>query len=127
MSNGRPLAAVILTSYIGIRLIWEVYSYPLTMSPKYAILNFSVLLPMLIALVYAVYVAPESKRVTWFIFGSSSFYLLTYLVLGIVEYPLLFTLRVDNPKSLFIDVFTLCIVISSFLYTIWLIRSSQYL
>lgn len=127
MSNGRPLVTVILSSYIGIRLIWEVYAYPITMSPKYAILNFSVLLPMLIAVVYAVYVVPESKRLTWFIVGSSGFYLFAYLVLGIVEYPLLFTLRVDNPKSLFIDIFTLCIVISSFLYTIWLIQVKQYL
>lgn len=127
MSNERPLVAIILTSYVGVRLIWEVYAFPITMSPIYAVLNFSVLLPILITLIYVVIVAPESQRLTWFMFGSSGFYLVAYLVLGIMEYPLLFTLRGDNPKSLFIDIFTLCIVISSFLYTFWLIRAKRYL
>jgi len=125
MSNGRSLAAIIITSYVGVRLIWEVYAFPITMSPIYAILNLSVLLPLLVTLSYAVYATPESKVLTWFMFGSSGFYLVAYLILGFGQYPLLFTLRVDNPKSLFIDVFTLCIVISSFLYTFYLIKTGQ--
>ena len=127
MSNARPLSAIILASYVGIRLIWEVYAFPISMSPNYAILNFSILLPMLVILSYAVYAAPESKIVTWFVLGCSGFYLAAYLVLGIVQYPLLFTLRIDNPKSLFIDIFTLCIVVSSFLYTLWSIKIGRYL
>ncbi len=127
MNKRSLLAAIILASYIGVRLAWEVYAFDITMSPYYAVFNFSVTLPLLIALNYAIYATPKSRFLTWFLGGGFGLYLLGYLLLGLVHYPLLFTLRLNNPKSPFIDVFTLGIAISSFLYTFYLIKTGQYL
>ena len=127
MNRWRPLAAIFPVSYAGVRLIWEINIYQISASPIYGLLNIFLLLPFFIVLSYTIYVGPESKLVTWILFGSAIVYLAAYLALGVFQYPLLFTLRIDNPKSLFIDVFTLCVVLSTALYAFWAIQSEQYL
>ena len=127
MNRGRLLAAIFPISYAGVRLIWELNIYKISASPLYGLLNIFLLLPFLMVLSYTIAVGPENRRLAWILFGSAIAYLAAYVALGIFQYPLLFTLRIDNPKSLFIDVFTLCVVVSTILCTFWTIRSNQYL
>ena len=113
-------ACFLLLSYIGVRLTWELYSFPITMSPYYAVLNLSVLTPLLLILLFQFYTGFRDDALNWILAVLSIIYISTYLLLGVSLYPLLLTPRLQ-PKFLFIDVFTLSNVIFTLIYTLYIL------
>lgn len=112
MQNSRVISAFFLTFYTIIRIVWEIVIFPITMSPLYAILNFTILIPIMLTLSYTNLINKTNEKIEIFISLASIFYILGYIFLGIKYYPLLLTIRVD-PKAFFIDYLTLCLIITS--------------
>lgn len=121
MNDCRTPGAMILLSYIAVRLTWEIYAFPITMSPLYAILNFSVLTPLLFILLYMIYTGFKNRALNLMLASLSMIYLAGYLALGLLLYPLMLTPRLQ-PKSLFIDIFTLWNTVFALIYAVHCLR-----
>lgn len=113
------LASFIILSYIVIRIVWEFGTFDITMSPYYCLLNLLALMPFLLILFYAIVSSNLRKNVLRMLSIFSIVYIVGYLFLGFTLYPLLLIPRLQ-PKSLFIDMFTLSIVVFTLVYTILL-------
>ncbi|MEM3872910.1 MAG: hypothetical protein QXE05_10175 [Nitrososphaeria archaeon] len=113
------IASFMILSYIVIRIVWEFGTLDITMSPYYCLLNLTVLMPFLLILLYAIVSSNLRKNVLRTLSIFSIAYIVGYLFLGFTLYPLLLIPRLQ-PKSLFIDMFTLSIVTFTLVYTILL-------
>lgn len=109
MQNSRIISAIFLTFYTLIRIAWEIAIFHITMSPLYAILNLTILVPILLLLSYTTLINKTNKKIEIFLFSTSFLYISGYFFLGASYYPLLLTIRLD-PKAFFIDYLTLCLI-----------------
>ena len=121
MNNSRTPGAMVLLSYIAVRLTWEIYAFRITMSPLYAVLNLSVLTPLLFVLVYLLYTGFKNRALNIMLASLSVVYLAGYLTLGLLLYPIMLTPRLQ-PKSLFIDIFTMWNTIFALIYAVHCLR-----
>ncbi|MCX8189369.1 MAG: hypothetical protein N3F64_06625 [Nitrososphaeria archaeon] len=119
INNLKPLASFIILAYIVIRIVWEVGTFDITMSPNYCLLNLLVLMPLLLLLLYSIVSGRFGKYVLRTLSILSIVYVGGYFFLGFTLYPLLLIPRLQ-PKSLFIDMFTISIITFTLIYTIWL-------
>jgi hypothetical protein len=117
MQKPRIISAIFLTFYTLIRIIWEIAIFHITMSPLYAILNLTILTPILIVLSYVTLINKTNRKIEIFLSLASIFYISGYFFLGAKYYPLLLTIRVD-PKAFFIDYLTLLLIISLVIFNI---------
>lgn len=115
----KPFASFIILAYIVIRVFWELGTFDITMSPYYCLLNLMVLIPFLLTLLLTIVNERFEKKGLKILFILSLVYVLGYFILGLTLYPLLLTPRLQ-PKSLFIDMFTISIATFTLIYTIWL-------
>lgn len=109
MQNSRIISALFLTFYTLIRIVWEISIFHISMSPLYATLNLTILVPILLVLSYTTLINKTNKKIEIFFSLASIIYILGYFSLGARYYPLLLTIRID-PKAFFIDYLTLCLV-----------------
>lgn len=114
----RFVGFFILLAYVLVRLVWEIGTFEVTLSPYYCILNIFVLTPFFLMLLYSLYAINVGRRFLFFMLTFSFSYLFAYLLLGLTFYPLLLTPRLQ-PKFLFIDLFTLLVICSTAFYILW--------
>lgn len=112
MQESRIISVLFLIFYTLIRIIWEVAIFNITMSPLYAILNLTMLVPILLVLSYTTIINKTNKEIEIFLSLASFLYISGYFFLGVRYYPLLLTIRLD-PKAFFIDYLTLCLIVTS--------------
>jgi len=121
MNDSRTPGTMILLSYVAVRLTWEVYAFPITMSPLYAVLNISVLMPLFSVLLYQLYTGFKNRSLNLALASLCALYLAGYLALGLLVYPLMLTPRLE-PKPLFIDIFTLWNTLFALIYAVCRLR-----
>jgi len=126
MNGSRTPGAMLLLSYMAVRLTWEAYAFPITMSPLYAILNISVLMPLFSVLLYQLYTGFKSRPLNFVLALLCALYLAGYLALGLLVYPLMLTPRLE-PKPLFIDIFTLWNTLFALIYAAYRLRRKRQL
>lgn len=124
MCGSRTPGVMLLFSYVAVRLTWEVYAFPVTMSPLYAVLNFSVLMPLFAVLLYQLHAGFKSRSLNLLLASLCVIYLAGYLALGLQVYPLMLTPRLQ-PKSLFIDIFTIWNTLFALIYAVYLLRTKR--